>query len=659
MDARTGDATAQELAEGASQFLLGELERANLRLSELEAELRQTRRQRETFAREARTLRDALAEISEPERGLERVPAGKMAALVKRLSVMQRRDLWLSHLTSLGVEGSLQWLYPHAGGADPLTILIVGSGGFGDILCLTPLARGFRRLFPGCRVFVLHQHPGVEILSDCPYVEGVHHAAGDVVEQVVAGASALDVFDLIADVRYAVSYIAPPLSRAPASFLLAAHARSSRWQNYIAMNWPHLNNSLAKEATRQGMAQLDLTGFTANLDVTRASPLSLNAARPGALVGREPDRRSEIAWRRLFGRPYATIHHGSDPKMANAGGLQTKNLPIATLAGVVEILRSSGVEIVQVGERAEELIPGGVIDMRGALSFREAAYVIAGATVHIDTEGGLVHVARAVFTPSVVAFGPTSLPFFAYPGNVNLGPGVCGDCWWTAQDWARRCMRGLAAPECMESHDANEIAAAALRFFASGRLLRARKPQTLAATPAATVAAAAKAGARGLVVVEALEDLAALGDGSAPGEIAVAAALLREVETQVAGERAVHPILSGRLEAESNSLDWIAIAGPRRPDRETLDLLLEAARVVRPGGTVSARLAAEGSGGNSARAQNLVEALAALADQTLGAAVTLDLAALAAQAPACLGPDGVFALEFESVDSPRSKPGAA
>ena len=658
MDSTQGGAAAQEVAEGAREFLLSELDRANLRLSEIEVELRHARRQRDDFAREAQALRDALSENTVPSTGFDRNEAGRMAALVKRLSVMQRRDLWLSHLASLGVSGPLQWLYPHGGGGDPLTMLIVGSGGFGDVLCLTPIARALRHAFPGCRVFVLHQHPGVEILSDCPYVDGVQHAMGDAAEGVVSGASALDVFDLVADVRYAVSYTAPPLSRIPKPFLTAAHARSAPWQSYTAMNWPHLNNALAREAVRQGMAQLDLTGYTANLDVGRASPISLVPVRP-PLNRREAGRAVDIDWRRLLGRPYATIHHGSDHRMANAGGIQTKNLPISTLERVVDILRAQGVTVAQLGESAEDLIPGDVIDLRGALAFRETAYVIAGATVHIDTEGGLVHAARAVHTPSVVAFGPTSLPYFAYPANANVAPNLCGDCWWTAQDWSRRCMRGLASPECMDSHDPRELANTALGFFSKRRLLSATRPATAGKktqTPLAeTVAAAAEAGARGLVVVDTVEDLKAFAASPTRGEIAVPAALLREAEAANGSVRAIQPILSGRLEADTDSLDWVVIAGPRRLDRETFELLLDAARSVRPGGVVRARLRSDGLGlTEAARSRGLVEAISALAGQSLGDAVAIDLNALSAHAAESLAAGSTFALEFLSVEAPRA-----
>ena len=228
------------------------------------------------------------------------------------------------------------------------------------------------------------------------------------------------------------------------------------------MNWPHLNNALAREAARLGMGQLDLTGYTANLDVGRASPIDLAPARPAALGRRTPlvseeVQVSEAAWSRLKGRPYVTIHHGADRNMAGAGGVQTKNLPMQHLERIVEALRAADVEVVQLGEREEALIPGDLVDLRGALAFRETAYVIANAHAHVDSEGGLVHAARAVFTPSVVAFGPTSVSFFGYPVNVNLAPGLCGDCWWTAQDWSQRCMRGLAEPECMKSHDSSAI----------------------------------------------------------------------------------------------------------------------------------------------------------------------------------------------------------
>ncbi len=131
--------------------MLTQLDSANVRISEIEAELKRTRRERDEADRKARSLETALLEAMQPETGYLRSEAGRVAALMTRMSVMQRRDFWLSKLAHIGVSRELQWLYPHGGGADPLSMLMVGSGGFGDVLCLTPASRALRQAWPGAR----------------------------------------------------------------------------------------------------------------------------------------------------------------------------------------------------------------------------------------------------------------------------------------------------------------------------------------------------------------------------------------------------------------------------------------------------------------------------------------------------------------------------
>ena len=698
MDATGGEQAAEEVRDGARDFALTLLERANLRLTEVEAELRRTRRERDELGRSVRALEAAFSEAATPEAGFLGSEAGRIASLVTRLSVTQRRDMWLAHLTQVGLEGPLQWLYPHAGGGDPLAFLVVGSGGFGDVLSLTPVIRELRRTFRGARVFVAHQHPGVELLSDLPFVDGVQHGSSQALERLVAGASVLDVFDLVVDVRYVVTYTAPPLSRVPSRFLIAAHTRSAKWQPYVVMNWPHLNNALAREAGRQGMGQLDVTGYTANLDVSRHSPLSLTPARPAAL-GRRGAEESAPEWRRLVGRPYVTIHHGADRNMAGKGGVQTKNLPVARWERIVEALRAADIEVVQLGDSEETRIAGDIVDLRGALAFRETAYVVAGACAHIDSEGGLVHAARAMFTPSVVAFGPTSISFFGYPGNANIAPSICGDCWWTSQDWSRRCMRGLATPECMESHASGDLVAAALGFARHVRVLvagdaapaserpaapapaakfglrnavalltkkptRAPLPEIVfpgagaggpASTLAQEIAAVAAAGSRGLILFETMAEIRAFAltpSAERVGEIAAPAEIWREADAEFADDFTVHPVIRGHLSMETDGLDWLILAGTRRMDRDMFDLLLSAARCVKPGGAVRARLRGQGAG-DEARVRQLVEDVAGFSAQRLGDVADVDLTSWGRHVASMLSAEGVFHLALTPRLAPR------
>jgi ADP-heptose:LPS heptosyltransferase len=431
----------------AHSELLDQLHRKEIRIVELEKLVRQQQAQLE---RVSSAVRDV---INEP-RLISKFSAARIDEAIKTLTTVQRRDAWLAELTRLGVSGPLFGLYPHAGNnVDSLTILVVGSGGFGDMLYLTTVVKALYDQFGEPRIVVVHEHQLVQqVLGTNPYLLDAVHFVGSKLAEFLDVASCLDVFDLIAEVRYAVSYIAPPLSRIPGEFLRVAQTKAVEWQKYVRYDWPHLNNYFAREVIGRGMGKLDLVGETANLAISRETGLQYF-----------PEIDFTAAWiGDLRGVPYITVHHGADKNMSSGKGLQTKNVPVATWAAIARFVKAEGFAVVQLGEVDEDLIPGIDYDFRGRTSFDETAYVIKYACVHVDTEGGLVHVARAVNTRSVVMFGPTPVEFFGYPSNVNIPSTVCGNCWWTTRDWAVKCPRGLEEPSCMAEHVPQDVAKSVL-----------------------------------------------------------------------------------------------------------------------------------------------------------------------------------------------------
>ena len=402
----------------------------------------------------ARSIAGILA-AADPVR---RFPAAALDPLLQLTSLMQRRDAWLGGLTALGLQGPVFGLAPHGGGEDPLTILIVGSGGIGDALYLSAVARGLWEAFGAPRIIVLHEHPAAEeVLGHNPYILGVLAPGAAARSGFLDLAHGLDVFDLIADVRYVVSYAAPPLSRIPADFLRLAHTRAAPWQRYVRLDWPHRNNDLAKRAVRAGFGKLDLAGHTGNLAVSgRQGPEFF--PRPGTMYP-EPEAGAADPLGPVLGRNYVTIHHGAARTMAGASGLQTKNLPLSSWAAIVAAVQAEGYAVVQLGDEAEALVPGVDLDLRGAGGLERTAGVLKQAAAHLDTEGGVVHLARAMRVPGVVLFGPTSLGFFGYPQNANLPPQECGDCWWLTRRWSAACARGFETPVCMTGHEAAAVVA--------------------------------------------------------------------------------------------------------------------------------------------------------------------------------------------------------
>jgi len=81
---------------------------------------------------------------------------------------------------------------------------------------------------------------------------------------------------------------------------------------------------------------------------------------------------------------------------------------------IVSLIRKKGFEIIQLGIVAEEKIDGVTRCLNGQTSLEETSLLIKFGLCHIDTEGGLVHLANAVHTRCVVLFGPTPAAFFGH-----------------------------------------------------------------------------------------------------------------------------------------------------------------------------------------------------------------------------------------------------
>ncbi|MCA6079527.1 MAG: hypothetical protein LE169_01335 [Endomicrobium sp.] len=91
------------------------------------------------------------------------------------------------------------------------------------------------------------------------------------------------------------------------------------------------------------------------------------------------------------------------------------------------------------------------IDLNGKTSFDELCSVIKYSSLHIDTDGGCVHIARALNVKSVVLFGPSNARYVGYENNINITSGLCSDCFTVIKDWDLKCIRGFDKAVCMNS----------------------------------------------------------------------------------------------------------------------------------------------------------------------------------------------------------------
>ena len=91
------------------------------------------------------------------------------------------------------------------------------------------------------------------------------------------------------------------------------------------------------------------------------------------------------------------------------------------------------------------------IDLCGKTNIEQAKALLKNSLVHIDYEGGLVHLRHVLCgKPSVVLHGPTSIERYGYPENVAIRSDRCPKaCEWSAKDWLVVCHNDKASHSCL------------------------------------------------------------------------------------------------------------------------------------------------------------------------------------------------------------------
>jgi hypothetical protein len=142
--------------------------------------------------------------------------------------------------------------------------------------------------------------------------------------------------------------------------------------------------------------------------------------------------------------------------------IRTKEWSVDRMQVVVDALHRdhADVEILQVGTATDPPLSN-VVDYRGRTTIREAAGLLAGAAVFVGLVGFLMHLARAVETPSVIVFGGREHPSQSgYAANRNLFTELpCSPCWfWNHCPYEHECMTRIDAGTVV--HEVRQVLAA-------------------------------------------------------------------------------------------------------------------------------------------------------------------------------------------------------
>jgi hypothetical protein len=182
------------------------------------------------------------------------------------------------------------------------------------------------------------------------------------------------------------------------------------------------------------------------------------------LVSVYPDVKYYQAYKDLnLGDKYITLNFGTD--VMHHAGIQTKEWPLKHFEGFVKLFREKypDYKIYQTGGPKSTVIEGVDGTIFGK-SLEIIKWVMKNSTLHVDCEGGMVHMASQLFTKCLVVFGPTPAHMYAYPWNINIVPEVCSNCMGVHKEWAYECYKGFDEPPCTNSITP-EIAMGHIKFY--------------------------------------------------------------------------------------------------------------------------------------------------------------------------------------------------
>lgn len=154
----------------------------------------------------------------------------------------------------------------------------------------------------------------------------------------------------------------------------------------------------------------------------------------------------------LLDRPFITLNRGVDTRYS---GNSTKLWPLPYYNILIRKIKAKypDLVLVQLGASRERCPDMDGVDMNlvGRTSLEEVKVLLKHSLLHIDGEGGMVHLRHALRGgASVVMFGPTSADFYGYSENVNMvGNGCFSWCEWTVHNWQDKCVRNKEKAPCM------------------------------------------------------------------------------------------------------------------------------------------------------------------------------------------------------------------
>lgn len=224
---------------------------------------------------------------------------------------------------------------------------------------------------------------------------------------------------------------------------------------YAQYAYGHHHNPWSRLCSLKKWNRWDALGASRAIDFSRNNRIDLDL---------HLDAFSVLERHNLEDVPFITLHAGGH-EWNYPDGTGTKVWPQRRWNEFCRIFKQQHPKIllVQVGDAHSFAMEGVDLCLKGKTTIDETTILLKQALLHIDEEGGLVHMQHQLNGRSVVLFGPTPVDFYGYAQNVNLVSPVCSNCFWLFEDWFTKCPKGLVEAECMEAITAQSVLNAATR----------------------------------------------------------------------------------------------------------------------------------------------------------------------------------------------------
>lgn len=218
----------------------------------------------------------------------------------------------------------------------------------------------------------------------------------------------------------------------------STHKKRGPWDIYID-NHPVMDGAFARQATALGFNRYDFQAEMLGIPIPEpALNLPLDFVKAEEIQKEHPR--------------YVTVNTGFDQNFIISTRTATKCYPVTAWSELVRLIKAEfpSLAVIQVGGGNSPAVPGTDRNLAGKTSLAESAAILKGSLLHIDIEGGLVHVCASLGIRCAVLFGPTDRRYFGYPQNINLRDEECSECWWASESWMEYCPKKKMEPECMK-----------------------------------------------------------------------------------------------------------------------------------------------------------------------------------------------------------------